>query len=67
MYQKNVNTPFIIATNQMTHFTYGRFPAGSTATYDALMYAREEMFKEENGMRPDVSQAAIVVTDGTYS
>ncbi|XP_045184201.2 sushi, von Willebrand factor type A, EGF and pentraxin domain-containing protein 1-like [Mercenaria mercenaria] len=40
------------------------YPTGGTHTYAGLEFARLEMFQEKNGMRPNVSHTAIVVTDG---
>ena len=42
------------------------YPTGNTLTYDALSFARTDMFRERNGMRPNASQIAIVITDGKY-
>jgi hypothetical protein len=40
------------------------YPTGGTHTYEGLQFARTDMFTEANGMRPNVSHTAIVVTDG---
>ncbi|KAL4216425.1 cr1 protein [Mactra antiquata] len=37
---------------------------GATSTFEALKMARTELFQEQNGMRPNVSHIAIIVTDG---
>ncbi|XP_053386777.1 complement receptor type 1-like [Mercenaria mercenaria] len=40
------------------------FPTGGTHTYAGLEFARTDMFQVVNGMRPNVTHTAIVVTDG---
>ena len=41
-----------------------RYTKGGTNTADAIRYARETVFTTQNGMRPNASHIAIIVTDG---